>query len=533
MTQTSFYAPADPRPPVPVTGKASRSQDGGTVNVGPRADLRLSQAERCVLASSSVQRMARLRQTGLAYLAVPRSEHSRLVHCLGTVAWVSRIFAALKANDPPRARRSQRVLLDRMDASLGGVGATERIARLYALVHDSSLLPLGHTIRVQLGFSSPKTAVAPLLVYQLAAIRAELEDAAAAQLAAADERLERLAELRHDLDLVEWVVRAEQLLAGKILEANEGSIETAEFYEALPALSFISELVTGPLSADILDYTARDLNAVDMRFCVSSELLSSLAVIQSNIGIADMWIGGRPLPVLNRFGLQLNRAAVGGLGHLLRARYEIARRIFFHPGKLVADAMLDVALRRIDAATQEVSACTNRFTPEHLLSLGDDAFLDEVHTAERWLAPDTRPFMAELLSGRLLVPIAAITYEGSSPPSRVMIARAMAPAERDRIDALARQRLGNDQVCCLCTPESMQFKPAGIVGIDDSGGLAIIEELAAGGAELQDIAELRDFYRYLWTAAILGPPSLLDGGTHNSAEQFLVSYFRRGPGSDR
>ncbi len=59
--------------------------------------IELSPAEARVLDLPAMQRLRRLRQLGLAYLAFPSAEHSRFTHVLGAMAVGSRAFDELDA----------------------------------------------------------------------------------------------------------------------------------------------------------------------------------------------------------------------------------------------------------------------------------------------------------------------------------------------------------------------------------------------------------------------------------------------------
>ena len=63
--------------------------------------IELSPAEAArVLDLPAMQRLRRLRQLGLAYLAFPSAEHSRFTHVLGAMAVGSRAFDELVRHGP-------------------------------------------------------------------------------------------------------------------------------------------------------------------------------------------------------------------------------------------------------------------------------------------------------------------------------------------------------------------------------------------------------------------------------------------------
>ena len=146
-------------------------------------DYDISLGEMAVLQTSPMQRLRGLRQIGLGYLALPTAEHSRLAHSLGTAYWAVEFLTHLRSNifsnrvgdgyDPPG--NCQR--LEEIEGELGSDLSLELIVRLFALVHDMTLLPLGHTLQFQLGYYGNKEANAGRAHCCLQWIRKELKRA--------------------------------------------------------------------------------------------------------------------------------------------------------------------------------------------------------------------------------------------------------------------------------------------------------------------------------------------------------------------
>lgn len=519
------------------TANLKNCADGLTLIVGRDASLRLTAQEAALLATETIQRMSRLRQTGLGYLAAPCSEHSRLAHCLGTTYWVSQIFRSLHANASALMQTgddSQTTRLAEMDKRLGGAGATERIARLFALIHDCSLLPLGHTIKHQLGFNNPKTSAMNLLLECISRIRAACS---AAVVSETKLRASVASALDDDLTFLEWTVAASQLISGKPASYIPESNQRARFLNALPALSFISEVVTGALSADIFDYAVRDLSAVNIAYEPAPSLLRSLCVAdwsgneKSNQAICRQ-LELAACPPLFRLGVDINRdkGIAEALHSLLEARYLIAEQVFFNKDKLAADTMLDVALRRIDAAHEEVSTFSGAFEPNRLLEMGDDTFLDLLRQLEGAVAAETGnlPVMPELGKRRLYATVCRIDSSALGKIDGGALSRTIQPDERNRIERMLREQLGdkNTSLHFSCTPANVQFKAADILIVKADGRLEVLEDIAAGVEDFHPIAKLRDRYASLWSAAILCPPAAEAALPVKAASlNFLVKYF--------
>ncbi|HZV76747.1 MAG TPA: HD domain-containing protein [Candidatus Babeliales bacterium] len=103
--------------------------------------IELSTAEARLLDLPVMQRLRRLRQLGLAYLAFPSAEHSRFTHALGALAMGSRAFDEL-------ARRSQNFFGDAADAAY-----QRRLVRAALLLHDIGHGPFSHSCETVLGIA--------------------------------------------------------------------------------------------------------------------------------------------------------------------------------------------------------------------------------------------------------------------------------------------------------------------------------------------------------------------------------------------
>jgi HD superfamily phosphohydrolase len=101
--------------------------------------IQLSAAEARLLDLPAMQRLRRLRQLGLAYLAFPSAEHSRFTHALGALAIGTRAFDELVRNAPER---------------FGDAGTTayqRRLVRAALLLHDVGHGPFSHSCEAVLG----------------------------------------------------------------------------------------------------------------------------------------------------------------------------------------------------------------------------------------------------------------------------------------------------------------------------------------------------------------------------------------------
>ncbi len=101
--------------------------------------IELEPAEARLLDTPALQRLRRLRQLGLAYLAFPSAEHSRFSHALGALAVGSRAFDAL-------LRHGRQFFTNETD-----VAYQRRLVRAALILHDVGHGPFSHACEAVLG----------------------------------------------------------------------------------------------------------------------------------------------------------------------------------------------------------------------------------------------------------------------------------------------------------------------------------------------------------------------------------------------
>ena len=211
--------------------------------------IELDAGELELLEAPVVQRLRRLRQLGLAYLAYPSAEHSRFSHALGALAVGTRALEALRANSPEAF------------ASEAEFAAQRRLLRASLLLHDVGHGPFSHACETVLGVRHEERTVAIVG-------RAEIA-----------RPLERLG-----IDPAEVLA----LITG-----------TTTRYPVL------RELVSGPnLDADRMDYLLRDayFTGVANGRYDAEQLLASLRVFEID-GRQELGVDGRGVVALEGFVL--------------------------------------------------------------------------------------------------------------------------------------------------------------------------------------------------------------------------------------
>ena len=201
-----------------------------------------------LLDAGPMQRLRRLRQLGLAYLAFPSAEHSRFSHALGAMAMGTRAFDEL-------VRHGRDFFRDDAD-----VAYQRRLVRAALLLHDIGHGPFSHACEAVLGKRHEERTL---------------------EILALPEMHEHLERLRVD--------------SNDVLGLIMGSADSA-----YPALR---EIVSGPnLDADRMDYLLRDayFTGVQSGRYDAAQLVASLRLIERD-GRPVMGIDVRGVVALESF----------------------------------------------------------------------------------------------------------------------------------------------------------------------------------------------------------------------------------------
>jgi HD superfamily phosphohydrolase len=498
------------------------------LDVLPGHAFRMTRASAAVLHTRPLQRLARLRQVGLGHLVWPNAENTRLSHSIGTEYWVARFLHALATNRyaaaayAPAAPGYNVRRLRAMDEALGPSLSLAVAARLFALVHDFALLPLGHTLHYQLGFFGGDGAEARRAAACLARVRDEVARTPEIVLLPADRRDAVLEALLDHLDLVECAFCAGQLLDDRRAPAMPERVSAETFARWLPVLTFVYDLTHALFSADLIDFALRDSAAAGMPRTLDERLLEHVAIFRMPADgqvAAALHDAGASAPAVYRFGLNAADAhvhphVITAATSLYRIRYEIAERVFYHPAKCAADAMLDIAVRRVDAVRGDVRAARGPFAEAALLRSGDDALLDTLEVldvAALGAAADgngaavARPVMPELLGRRLYREVLRIDRRSATPAVLRLAARALDADVRNDVDArivAAVPTLAAGDVVFSSRPLAMQRKPPAILVGWSAGAARTIADIAESEGYGAEALEIDRRYGDLWSLSV-------------------------------
>ena len=429
-----------------------------TLDVWPGCRHRVTQAEQVVIASAPFQRLRRLRQMGLAFHAWPGAENTRASHSIGVSFWAA---AYLEALDRSADAGTQAVLASAR-AALAPL-SLDLMVRLFALLHDIDLLPLGHTLRYQSGAFAEGEGH-PRLAACVAAIQAEAREQAFAHLPVQDREACLTAFAEHLGD-------AADALAGRA-----------------PGIGrLVHELVNSGLGADLMDFALRDSAAIHRPQARHDALVPHLRLVATGAG--------------PRLALQLGEGPdmatrVSAVDDLYRARFEIFAASVYHPVKLAADAMLDFVLRRLGPAR-----CRAQLPQDELLRMGDDAFIDSVVAAEQAAEAPVARWMRD---GQLheeawrTEDLARFRGHAEAPAALALAAQWRSEAEQRLRERLAWAADG-DVIVAVSAP-TMQAKPASAL-LCGPGAAFTLGEAGSHGFAV-DAPRIAAQYARLWSLRV-------------------------------
>lgn len=244
---------------------------------------------------------------------------------------------------------------------------------------------------------------------------------------------------------------------------------------------YARELISGTVCADLLDYLRRDAFHTGLAQAYDERIFRSVTVCDGHLTVD-----------LQKDGM-FRHDVLSELIHLLRVRYNLTERVYFHHAKTVAGAMVSKSL--------EIALQAGRLAPEELWGLRDDSLLYVLRERSEDLR-GAAAILDDLASRRLYkrIFLASPAGYGRHGVDEATIARlaaryhfnadARAEAEAAVAQAIAAPP---EAVIVYCPSPRMQFKEAAVrVRVEPDRNMPL-NELA--NAEVDSLGAK---YRGLW-----------------------------------
>jgi len=274
-------------------------------------DIDFSDYEANIIDTPQMQRLRGIKQLGFAYLVYPSAVHTRFEHSLGT-CFVTNI------------------LMDRITKNTKHIFSDDerKIARAFALIHDASHIPFGHTLEGEHNIFTKHD-------------KGQLK------------KIINEPEMKKALgDYFEPICEIEDFISK---ENEKGEIEKLKLIKP-----YLCDLVAGTIGSDILDYLRRDNLFTGLKRNYDPRIFDYFEIQDDRLVIN-----------LTKRGL-VRIDAVSDILELLRMRYTLVEKVYYHHTKLAFGAMLAKAVR---IAKQE-----HIVNQDLLLEMGDWELLNFLST---------------------------------------------------------------------------------------------------------------------------------------------------------
>jgi len=509
-------------------------------------DILLSPLASDILNTPEFQRLGRVMQLGFAHLVFRGATHTRFAHSVGTY-WVSReILQHIRANHLrlglplPQGQFADRPT----NGKSLSFEALREVVSIAALLHDITHIPFGHTLEDELQdiylkhdalagprlwfllfdprsrlarlFRRPQAHVPGLdnetllwLIYLILAFREDLDATPLRSFAALLEQARD--EVASQQRFTPQVRTAYAAFLGQAL-GKFNDLSGCGLFQP-----FMADVVSGTVSADLLDYLARDLYFTGLRGGYDHRLMHYFFIGRHNLTRTDRLA----LDVLSPRGYARIDITTE-IMNLMRLRYAMAERVYYHKTKVAASAMLARGLlgHNLPADTNPYDDAESVLRPEMsdqemVRRLARTAEGDPQETAGTLSVAEARRLGQAICDRRLHVPAVVLTEATArgigGAEKFVQLLRGRPGGSRrlqeSEVRLSALTGLGAHSVLVYCPPIKMQAKAiAAPVRFQQNRIIPL-----AHHPDFGDEAELLNRkYRSLWKAFVFVAPEVLD-----------------------
>lgn len=467
------------------------------IRIFPDRDVNANQFELAVIDTTVFQRLRWIKQLGWALQAFPTAEHSRFSHVLGVLYWCNKELENLGKNYFEAENKN---LLAKAEKFFEKKGLNfVELVRLIALLHDITHIPFGHTLEDQTGLLPRHDEDEFRIKKIFETLLAEARESS---------HLRGETERKALTDYLA-IVRDSFAVPGYI---KSGRIPPGIAIDQLPFLALAYDIVGNTICADLFDYTQRDSLYSSLPGKFDKSIMWYLTVLEEPVTFEQEHGEGKVTQhkvVLLRLGVtaarkKLRHDVITSIISLLRARYDLAEKVYYHHAKCAADAMLEKAVHSSKIGQNDLDA---------LLSMGDERFLEFVYQKlSDGQGPGNsypRKYITDLRSRHLFKAAYRITSRSQVKNRSVCDACYKADGRRkaeSEIANLCKGAVTAEQVIVSCLPENMQLKEAEakVRWIDDS--IHTLKDLAEKGTYAPEVKSLTDRYYDLWNLTIYIAP---------------------------
>lgn len=306
--------------------------DHKIVHDSVHGSIRLGGVFLSLLEVPELQRLHSIHQLGLAYLVYPGANHTRFEHSLGTFAVARRICTSLQM-DPEEAT----------------------LVECAAFLHDVGHLPYSHTLEFVLHdrFGIDHEDISRRLIRGEETVLSPSDKKILGRYSSIPEVLERFS-----IDSIE----VGNLLGGKApLSGPQRTLTKQRGQTHFNSKRYLSQIVSGPVDADQLDYLKRDAHYTGVAY-----------------GVIDLDRLFETLQVFNG-DLVVERGGLSAIEGMLVARALMFSSVYFHKTVRISELMLAKAVEQLGAEeVDRMHSMTDSSLLAHLVAKG--GYFQEIAT---------------------------------------------------------------------------------------------------------------------------------------------------------
>mgnify|MGYP001612548945 CR=1 FL=1 len=337
-----------------------------TIRDAVHGDVMLTDLEVNIIDTDCFQRLRGIRQLGTAHMVYPCAMHTRFDHAIGCLHVAEGLIN--RVNNNPYSD----IKIDLYDRFL---------IRLTALLHDLAHVPFGHTLEDEGTL-----------------FKSQWNDEIRAEIFLGDQSVVGKIILQYEILQQLSNAGQSQFKSTNVLKSLQEVIQAIEKHtvESLPR-PYIGDIIGNTLCADLLDYIRRDLYFTGLDENYDDRFLSYLYV--TNYERKPRLVLRLHKPSTKR----IRRDVQSELLHLLRLRYSLAEKVYFHHTKISSSAMV------ISAVTDMFHE--NKINTQKFYPMSDDTLIEFMKNDGTEVA---KRLMHNLSKHKLFKPVYGLKFGGES-----------------------------------------------------------------------------------------------------------------------
>lgn len=388
-----------------------------------------------VIDSCEFQRLDGIKQLGFAYLSYRGAKGSRFEHSVGTY-WLCKQLVQILLSNHERLGIPIPVDMLSEDLTRDQFSGLEKVVSWAGLLHDITHIPFGHTLEDEFShlYDKHDSFESPRIVHLLYSKNSELakvfdrekrwldflpnnelrdllcliiqyEDAFAQSTSAKKPFPDLLIEAKNNINEGRCKVKLPQNATALVSEHIDRLLGAYELFFSNKKLfqPFMKDIVGNTVCSDILDYIRRDARSTGLQINYDDRLLEYFILAKErDLGKFFLRLA---LCVRDPTKGTLRLDLISEVFNVMKSRYDMVDRVYYHKTKVAASSMLGKALRLTSEhlnplanadANHKYSVLPPESDPYEDIAEGIESILDVRMTDDgllRWLEDNAQGFL--------------------------------------------------------------------------------------------------------------------------------------------